>query len=375
MKILLTLFLICIIQHTWAQEEVKETTKTPGLIEKTFDVTDHLLDALSGKSWTFIPALTYSPETSLGLGAKAIKIIRSENREDNRPSTLPITLLYTLRKQVIFTSALDLWINENSDHFNARLELSDYPFKYYGIGNENSSEAEDYASRFAHVQLSYEKLFKPGLYFGPQYEFKMEDVYEIEADGDLSKTELRGSEGQLISGLGLKISFDTRKNIFQPEQGSFHQAKWISYQPFFGSDFTFNQYQFDLRKYIPVPIGKTLAVQAWYSFTTGNPPFQQLSLIGGSDLMRGFFEGRYRDRHAMVYQAEYRIPVYRKLGVVLFSSAGQVADTLPSFSFGGFKYGGGVGFRYQLTDDGLNLRLDLGYGEKFALYFGLNEAL
>lgn len=184
-----------------------------------------------------------------------------------------------------------------------------------------------------------------------------------------------GNKGQKISGLGLVLGFDTRDNIFQPNKGSFHQAQIISYRPVLGSEFTFTQYRLDLRRYYPVYKRQILAVQAWYSFTAGHSPFQQVSLIGGSDVMRGYFEGKYRDRNAMVYQAEYRIPVYRKLGLVCFASAGQVADTIPSFSFKKFRYGGGLGFRYQLTDDGLNLRLDLAYGDQSSFYFGLNEVL
>lgn len=91
--------------------------------------------------------------------------------------------------------------------------------------------------------------------------------------------------------------------------------------------------------------------------------------------MRGFFEGKYRDLHAMVYQTEYRLPVYRNLGMVAFASAGQVASTVPGFSFRRFKYGGGIGFRYKLNDEGLNIRLDFGIGDQRAFYFGLNEVI
>lgn len=118
-----------------------------------------------------------------------------------------------------------------------------------------------------------------------------------------------------------------------------------------------------------------LAVQAWYSFTAGHPPFQQVSLIGGSDLMRGYFEGKYRDLHAMVYQAEYRLPIYRKLGVVFFGSAGQVTDRVSAYALNRFRYGGGLGFRYELSEEGLKVRLDFAFGDQPAFYFGLNEVL
>ena len=378
MKRLLLPCLILLFQTALAQEEGSTDTvvQSVPLIERLFDTADDVVDWLSGDRWTFVPAVTYSPETRLGLGMRAIRIFRPAPGSINRPSTLPITFLYTFNKQLIFSTGLDLWIRENTDHLSAELVLSDYPFEFYGIGNNQTGRQEEhYASKKIHAVVAYQKRLGNRFYIGPQYEFKLEDIYQKTSGGLLEVGGVRGSEGQRISGLGLVLNYDTRTNIFQPDQGAYHQAQLLSYQPFLGSQFTFTKYVLDFRKYIPVHDRQVLAVQAWYSLVTGGAPFQEISLIGGSDIMRGYFEGRYRDRHAMVYQAEYRVPVHRKLGVVIFGSAGQVADKVSSFSFGGFKYGGGMGFRYRLTDDGLNVRLDFAYGDQASFYFGLNEVL
>jgi hypothetical protein len=378
MKRLLIPSLFFLLHAAYAQEEVAEDTvvQPVPVIEKLFNTADHLVDWLSGDRWTVIPAVTYSPETRLGLGIRAIRIFRPTEGSVNRPSTLPVTFLYTLNKQLIFSTELDLWANENLDHLSARVELSDFPFEFYGIGNNlTGTQAEHYASRKIHVVATYQKRLGIRFYIGPRYEFKGEEIYQKKTGGLLDVGDLRGSNGQRISGLGLAFSYDTRNNIFQPDQGAYHQARLVSYQPFLGSQFTYSKYVLDFRKYIRVHKRQVLAVQAWYSLVTGGAPFQEVSLIGGSDIMRGYFEGRYRDRNAMVYQAEYRVPVHRKLGVVVFGSAGQVADKVSSFSLNGFKYGGGLGFRYRLTDDGLNIRLDLAYGDQASFYFGLNEVL
>ena len=375
MKIIFIIFISFWVYPAWAQQEVEgDTSKAPMIIERLFDTADKMVELVSGESWTFIPALTYSPETSLGVGVRALKIFRHQQESTTRPSSLPITLLYTFNKQLIFTTGLDLWMNQNSDHFIGRVEFSDYPFKFYGIGNDRVEQREEfYATRYAHLHLAYQKRIAPGIYLGPQYEFRVDDIYKKEDGGLLGSGNVRGSEGQRVSGVGLVLSVDTRNNIFQPGKGSFHQASFISYQDFLGSNYNFNHYQLDFRKYMATYKEQVLAVQAWYSFITGHPPFQQLSMIGGSDLMRGYFEGSYRDRQAMVYQAEYRMPVYRKLGLVFFGSAGQVADKISSYSLRGFRYGGGIGFRYKLTDDGLNLRLDIAFGDQTAFYLGLDE--
>jgi outer membrane protein assembly factor BamA len=373
MKTIFLLFLCLLVHRSIAQVD---TVKAPIIIDKLFDTADKMLDLVSVKSWTFIPAVTYSPETSLGLGVRALKIFPDQEGSIARPSTLPITLLYTLNRQIVFTTALDLWLNGNETHLSGRLELMDYPFRYYGIGNELVEEkVESYASRNAHLQINYQKRIAGGIYLGPRYEFRIDDIYKKQSGGMLDSEQVAGSNGQQISGVGLLLNYDTRDNIFQPLKGSFHQVSLMGFHSIWGSKFNFGHYQIDFRKYFRVYNQQVFAAQAWYSFTSGHPPFQRISLIGGSDLMRGYFEGKFRDFHAMVYQAEYRLPLYRKLGLVLFGSAGQVADKVTGYSLRRFRYGGGLGLRYQLTDEGLNFRLDIAFGDQPALYFGLNEVL
>lgn len=361
----------------FSQEETPKDSLNKPLIEKLFDTADGLVNLVSGESWTFIPAVTYSPETHLGIGVRALKIFRRQhNNAATRPSSLPITLLYTLKKQIIFTAGLDLWMNENTHHLQGRVELSDYPFVFYGIGNHlPSTNREPYASRYGLIRFSYQKQIVRNLYIGPRYEFRTDYIYKKEAGGMLDSGAVPGSSPFQASGLGLLVNYDSRDNIFQPTEGSLHQAIFMGFLPLLGSQYTFNQYQLDFRRYFEVNNGKILALQAWYSFTSGSPPFQYHAMMGGSDVMRGYFEGRYRDRHAMVYQGEYRIPVHRKLGIVLFGSAGQVGNKISSYAFDRFRYGGGLGFRYRLTEEGVNIRLDFAYGDQAAWYFGLNEIL
>ncbi|MDO9552550.1 BamA/TamA family outer membrane protein [Rhodonellum sp.] len=361
----------------YAQESSKgDSTGNPGLIEKLFDFADNTINLISGEKWSFIPAVVYSPETSLGFGARAIRVFRHKNIADSllRPSTLPITFLYTFNNQTFLTTELDLWANKNREHMNVRLELSNYPFKFYGIGNElDASNEEFYSTRFFYFHVDYEWQISKGLYIGPRYEFRTDNIYKKKPDGILDSDQVAGSDGQRISGLGLVLNQDTRDNIFQPHKGWYNQYSWMTFQPFLGSNFTFNQYRLDFRRYLNLHKKQVLALQSWWSFTAGNPPFQHVSLIGGSQLMRGYFEGRYRDKHAMVHQAEYRVPIFRNFGMVFFGSAGQVAHQVNSFGWDRFRYGGGLGFRYRLNQEGLNIRMDIAFGDQKAFYFGLNE--
>jgi hypothetical protein len=52
-----------------------------------------------------------------------------------------------------------------------------------------------------------------------------------------------------------------------------------------------------------------------------------LSSVQG-DIMRGYARGRYRDRWLLAAQGEYRSPVRKRLGGVLFAGAGVSAPGL-----------------------------------------------
>ena len=123
----LFLFFSITISLTNAQE-VNDTLPKSGAIDKFFDVGDRVIDLISGEKWAFIPAVTYSPETRLGLGVRAIRVFKHKGETDPnlRPSSIPITVLYTLNNQTIFTTELDLWANENKEYLNAFMDSQKY---------------------------------------------------------------------------------------------------------------------------------------------------------------------------------------------------------------------------------------------------------
>jgi len=97
-------------------------------------------------------------------------------------------------------------------------------------------------------------------------------------------------------------------------------------------------------------------------FISGDPPFQMLNKLGGSYWMRGYYEGRYRDKNMLTFQAEYRFPVVWRFGGAAFAGIGDVAEELDAFRFDEFKYSLGFGVRFMFdTQERINARLDIGF--------------
>jgi len=92
--------------------------------------------------------------------------------------------------------------------------------------------------------------------------------------------------------------------------------------------------------------------------------------------MRGYFTGRYRDRHYFATQIEYRIRVWWRFGLVGFIGMGDVANSPTKFEMTKFKFSYGLGIRFRIDEiELIDLRADIGFGKNTSgIYFSLNQA-
>jgi hypothetical protein len=132
----------------------------------------------------------------------------------------------------------------------------------------------------------------------------------------------------------------------------------------------------DARKYIKLWKYNILALQAFGNFNEGNIPFKQLATIGSDAFMRGYYNGRFRDNHAMAFQAELRKQVWGPVSITAFGGFGNVANQ-SSLLFENVKPNYGAGLRVMaIRRDRVNIRIDYGRGENGiqGMYFTMNEA-
>ena len=164
--------------------------------------------------------------------------------------------------------------------------------------------------------------------------------------------------------------------MYSPHHGNYLIFKGGFSSQALGATHAFNEYLIDLRKYIPVWDKHTLAVQIYLTGTAGNVPFQSMAWLGGPERNRGYFKGRYLNNNYLLFQAEGRWRIFKRIHFNAFASLGQVAEISDKI-FTHPKFSGGAGLRYQLLKSNPTLiRVDVGinqYGET-GVYFGVNEA-
>jgi outer membrane protein assembly factor BamA len=328
--------------------------------------------------FNILPVLFYTPETKWGFGVGAIFYSRlTKDPEVKRPSNISAILIYTQRKQFSMELNPDFYLRGNT-HIQGEISLAKYPDKFFGIGSATPAEAEeDFTLKYVRLKVEALQPVYRKLNLGFQYVFDDTQIVEVEEGGDFQTGDFPGREGGRASGLGYLMTWDSRDSIFFATSGSFHQFSATFFGRGLGSDFAFGRYFFDLRKYIRLSAAHSLALQSRLLFHTGTVPFWRLALLGGEEMMRGYYLGRYRDNNMIAVQAEYRwLPVIWRIGVVGFAGLGDVADRIAHFDMGGFEYSYGFGLRFILNpEQKINLRVDFGFGKGTSgIYFTAGEA-
>jgi hypothetical protein len=144
--------------------------------------------------------------------------------------------------------------------------------------------------------------------------------------------------------------------------------------------FSFRSVDLLLQHFVPVFDKKRVfAFQFGLIGTTpdaGNDvPFYMQPTLGGSRTLRSDADFRFRDDHAVWFNAEYRWEAFAALDMALFTDWGNVAPRLSDLSVSDLKHAYGIGFRFN-TAQAVIFRIDIatGGGEGMRYFFKFSKA-
>lgn len=99
-----------------------------------------------------------------------------------------------------------------------------------------------------------------------------------------------------------------------------------------------------------------------------------LPFIGGSYTMRGYYEGRYRDKNAIDVTMELRQHIWHRNSAVIWMGAANVFPKLGDLQARKILPNFGIGYRWEFKKN-VNIRLDFGFGKgETGIIFNINEA-
>jgi outer membrane protein insertion porin family len=212
-------------------------------------------------------------------------------------------------------------------------------------------------------------------------------VYARLRRDDVSIADLSEADQQLLTGssfaarevrsLTLSGVSDSRDDRRNPRNGSYHQVS-LEFAGIFGGTH-FDKYTLDTRRYLGIGNRSIIAMRLLAGAVTGDVPYLESFLIGGSSSLRGYRSDRFVGSRMAVLNTEYRIPLGGNVVGVVFFDVGDAwgGSLAASSSLGGsgsfsahIGYGAGVRVKTPLGP----VRLDLGFSRDGAeTHFGMSQ--
>ncbi|WP_039057338.1 BamA/TamA family outer membrane protein [Enterobacter sp. Bisph1] len=335
-------------------------------------------DASKGIEWGVIAGPFYNPEQGLGLGTAIVGIYRPDlNDSVSQNSTLSLNGYATLTGAfgVNFTNyaffADDRW------RFFVEGSLDNQTTYFWGQGftaGDNDHQKQKYTSQgFSLRPMLYHQLVE-NTYLGVGWSLAMEHAADKDADAPRHIENTPEGASVFSSGASVSLSWDDRDFVPNPRSGQSADFRYIRYSSVTGSDTDFNEYSLHYSRYHLVTEGGVLAWEVNGDFTQGNVPWNRLPLLGSNERMRGYYEGRYRDKNVISGQLEYRQKLSWRHGIAGWIGAGTMASTFHELDNGRWLPSAGVGYRFEFKPL-MNVRLDYGIGKgSSGFYFQVGEA-
>lgn len=334
------------------------------------------------RAWDFaaLPLIYYQPETSLGAVGQVVLVrtASSGGATEERHDTLSATITATLRRQYAFgLSGMKFW-NQDHDRLKVDVGIQRFPSTFWGLGNDTPTGAADhYTPLSVGAQPNYSHRVVERIYVGMNAVGGYYRLQRSAPGGPVADyLATRRRQGRLL-GVGPTLARDSRDDSNYPRAGSLTALTLTAYLPAWFSEYRFAELKADQRTFISLPLSSVLALQAFGQMVIGEPPIDALPALGGPALLRGFFQGRYRDKVYMVGQAEWRVPLFWRLGAAVFGATGNVFPDLAHVGGENLKAAGGLGLRLNVASrNPVNIRLDGGLAPgSSGVYLLIGEAI
>jgi len=313
------------------------------------------------------PTIAYAPETSLEIGASALYLYHANNDTvNNRLSELQAFGFVTLLGQYGLNLDNTVFGDRDRWYFLGRARFQRFPLLYYGIGPDAHADNPATVDAFSiQARQRVMRRIHPNLFGGLVVDLQHLSNVAFQQPEGTSFTLPRGSGGSTNLGLGVGLIYDSRPNVLNARKGAFAELTYLNYHPTRASTYAFSNMLADVRLYKTVRPNQVLAWQAYGVLAGGDAPFNQLALLGGETIMRGYYLGRYRDKVHAATQLEYRwLPFWfsKRIGAAVFAAVGTVAPSAREIRLDNLLPAGGAGVRYLLfKKKDVFLRFDVGF--------------
>lgn len=360
----------------FATDSVAPVHAKPNLIRRIFNYFNesNKPKAFKGFDWSIIGGPHYSGDTRLGIGFVAAGFY-----SDSLADTIGPQSNVSLYGDVSTVGFYMVGIRGNHifSHDKGRLDYNLYfysfPRKFWGIGFEQGndmSNRSNFNEIFVQASVNYLYSFAPNLFVGPAVSYTYAHAAKMQ------RPELWDGQPFHSStyGLGMRFQYDTRDNLTATQSGMLASVEQQFSPRFMGNRQAFSSTELNLSYFHHLWRGSVLGVHYHGKLSYGNVPWAVMPSFGGSNSMRGYYDGRFRDKGEMDLTVELRQHIWKRNGIVVWGGAGTVFPHFSAIRFRRLLPNGGIGYRWEFKQR-TNVRLDYGFGKgESSFIFSINEA-
>lgn len=369
--------LMLIAQETHTTDSIKPAKRN--IVQKFIDYindTDtesHIKDN-NKISWNFIGGPYYSSDEKFSIAITGTAEYYSKGcKEMKQPSYSTLYAAISTAGFWKIGSDGTNFFNNDKQRLNYSVRFGYSPRNYWGIGYEPATHDDNYINlkqNDANIHVEYIMALAPNFYVGPAAEWNYNKAGKIE------NIEFLQGQDRVVRnyGAGFVVQYDTRDLITNASKGVYAHLSTICNPKFLWNKYAFTTVDFTTSYYHTAWKDAIIAGQLNAKFNFGNPSWAMMSLYGGNEIMRGYYKGRFRDKHMASAQVELRQHVWKRSGMVLWGGVGTVFHDSDSFC-NKLLPNYGIGYRFEFRKR-MNIRLDLGFGAhgQSGVIFSMNEA-
>jgi hypothetical protein len=336
-------------------------------LDNSFDISNMLA---SSYGFVPIPFLITEPAIGYGGGAALMFVHRTPEElakmERKTPDLTGVFGMYTESKSWAAGAAhMGFW-NDGRIRFRGGGGYLSLNLKYYPdlISENNNRELNFGIDGYILYAETVFRLFDSEFYAGGNYVFSNNKVsFETPEDAkDLVPTEFEMNLG----GLGAILNYDSRDNIFTPDDGMSAAVQYVFFDPVFGSDKNFQRLFSHWLGYSKLFNDLQAALRFDYQNSFGDIPFYLLPYIN----LRGIPAMRYQGKSTYLIESEFRWDFNFRWSLIGFTGYGEAQPINKDIYDKQTAYNYGIGIRYLIARQyGLRMGVDIARGpEQWAFY-------
>jgi len=347
---------------------------SPGLTDQSGQATLSEPGKYKGGEWFVAPIPLSNPTLGTGLAGGAGYIYRLDpDDEISPPTTTAVGGLGTSNKTWGIGGTHQMAWAQDRFRLNATAAYGDIKYRYRLLPEDPEDERLRIPINLKGTFVATDFLTRilERVFIGPRFTALISTVRpDIELDTSAApdphlqeQYSLLTIESKLIS-LGFEVMRDTRDSLFYPRRGSLGTFRADFLRKGMGSDFSYDKYIAAFSLFRSLSTHQVLAATVNVCAVNGDAPFFDECYLGQEKNLRGYDMAWKQGTALFAAQAEYRLELFWRIGLVGFFGVGQVAKGFNKFNKDGWLPGGGFGLRFLVAKENhVNMRIDFAWGK------------